>query len=229
MSDEKRIKILKNGPYLVSGGIKISEKRIQKRNQNYIFEEGKVLPQKEKYTLCRCGQTKTPPFCDGQHNYCDFDGSEKADMASFEERAERLEGPNLDLLDDHRCAFARFCHRKAGSAWELTKNSDDPKKKEEAIIASLECPAGRLVPLQKNGESFEEDYEPEIIILQDPEREVSGGIFVKGGIEIISASGEKYEKRNRVVLCRCGESKNMPFCDTAHLHKEYKDWEDPDE
>lgn len=227
MSDKKvkRIKIIKNGPYLISGGIKLTEKIIKKRDQNYFFEEGQILPQMEKYSLCRCGKTKTPPFCDGQHQYCDFDGSETADMNTFAERADRLEGPDLDLLDDHRCAFARFCHRKAGSAWQLTKNSDDPEKKKEAIIASLECPAGRLVPLEKNGDTIEKECQAEIAILQDPDRLVSGGIFVKGKIEIISASGEKYEQRNRVILCRCGESKNKPFCDIAHLHKKYRDRE----
>ncbi len=224
--NNKQIKIIKNGPYLVSGGIKLTEKIISKKDGNYIFKEGHVLPQKEKYSLCRCGQTKTPPFCDGQHNYCDFDGHETADMRSFEERAEKIEGPELDLLDDHRCAFARFCHRTTGGAWDLTRNSDDPIKKEEAILASLECPAGRLVPLEKNGQVIEEKHQAEIAILQDPGRQVSGGIFVKGEIEIISARGDKYETRNRVILCRCGESKNMPFCDMGHLHKKYRDWEE---
>ncbi len=222
----KRIKIIKNGPYLVSGGIKLSEKIIGKKDGNYIFEEGQPLPQKEKYSLCRCGQTKSPPFCDGQHQYCDFDGSETADMRPFEERADKVEGPELDLLDDHRCAFARFCHRTTGGAWDLTRHSDDPAKKEEAIMASLECPAGRLVPLEKNGQVIRQSHEAEIAILQDPGRAVSGGIFVKGDIEVISADGQAYETRDRVILCRCGESKNMPFCDTGHLHAKYRDWEE---
>jgi hypothetical protein len=31
-----------------------------------------------------------------------------------------------------------------------------------------------------------------------------------------SFDGAKYEKRNRVTLCRCGQSKNKPFCDSNH-------------
>jgi CDGSH-type Zn-finger protein len=39
---------------------------------------------------------------------------------------------------------------------------------------------------------------------------------VRGGIRIQAPDGFVYEVRNRVTLCRCGESKNMPFCDGTH-------------
>jgi CDGSH-type Zn-finger protein len=39
---------------------------------------------------------------------------------------------------------------------------------------------------------------------------------VRGGIAITSADGYTYEVRNRVTLCRCGHSKNKPFCDGTH-------------
>ncbi|MEA4816345.1 MAG: CDGSH iron-sulfur domain-containing protein [Lachnospiraceae bacterium] len=32
-----------------------------------------------------------------------------------------------------------------------------------------------------------------------------------------------YETRNRVVLCRCGKSRNKPFCDAAHVLVRYLD------
>ena len=127
-----------------------------------------------------------------------------ASRADYIERAQKLKGPKIDLLDDQRCAFARFCHREDGSAWELTRNSGNSYHKKEAIAAASECPAGRLVAAYKSGEEIEPEYEPSIVIVQDPEKEVSGGIFVKGGIPIESADGQIYEQRNRVVLCRCG-------------------------
>jgi len=39
---------------------------------------------------------------------------------------------------------------------------------------------------------------------------------VRGKIPIQSADGKIYEKRNRITLCRCGESLNKPFCDSSH-------------
>ncbi|HHT16927.1 MAG TPA: iron-binding protein [Papillibacter sp.] len=221
--DSIKIKILKNGPYLVTGGVPLREKRIVVDGDIYRYEEGRPLPQSETYTLCRCGKSKNAPFCDGAHTACGFDGTERADKTPYAERAERLSGPRLDLLDDHRCAYARFCHRHGKDAWELVEQSDDAENYREAIIASDECPAGRLTAILKDGTLHEPEYEPAIEVLQDEELGLSCGLFVKGGIPIESADGTLYEVRNRVVLCRCGESANMPFCDASHVDIKFKD------
>jgi hypothetical protein len=63
--------------------------------------------------------------------------------------------------------------------------------------------------------------EQSISILQDPQGGVRGPIWVKGGIPIESSDGEVYEIRNRVTLCRCGNSKNKPFCDAAHVTTDF--------
>ncbi|MCO1602684.1 hypothetical protein [Desulfosporosinus nitroreducens] len=81
------------------------------------------------------------------------------------------------------------------------RNSDNPKYREEAIIAASECLAGRLVAYDKTGKAIEPEYEPSVEILQDPEKEASGPIFVKGNIPIESADGYTYEIRNRVTFC----------------------------
>jgi len=218
-----KIKIIKNGPYLVTGNIKLSEKIITPNGMGYLWTEGRSLPQSESYALCRCGQSKHAPFCDVAHRLFDFSGKETASKDPFSKRAQLLEGQGIDLLDDGRCAFARFCHRQNGDAWELTEESSKLENRKEAITAAKECPAGRLVALDKSGHAMEEEYEPAIEIIQDPEREVSGGIFVKGKIAIESENGELYEPRNRVVLCRCGHSTNKPFCDAAHVSYGFQD------
>jgi CDGSH-type Zn-finger protein len=220
---EPRIRILKDGPYLVSGAVRLSEKVIVPHGNGYRYEEGRELPQHESYSLCRCGYTKTPPFCDGSHVHSDFDGSETACKNGYNVRAARITGSGLDLLDDGRCAFARFCHRDSGDAWELAQFSSSRYHHDEAVIAANECPAGRLTAVEKDGTVHEPQYEPAIEILQDPEENVSAGIFVKGGIPIESADGSVYEIRNRVVLCRCGMSRNKPFCDAAHVSEDYHD------
>ena len=111
---EPHIRILKNGPYLVTGGVPLSEKIIVPVGDGYIYEEGSPLPQRETYILCRCGKTKTPPFCDGAHVASGFDVEETACRKSYAERATKIKGDAIDLLDDGRCAFARFCHRESG-------------------------------------------------------------------------------------------------------------------
>lgn len=230
-SNQKKphIKILKNGPYLVSGNVPLSEKIIVPQGDGYIYQEGRALSQRESYALCRCGKTKTPPFCDGAHVASGFQGEETACKSDYAARATRIEGAGIDLLDDGRCAFARFCHRDSGDAWELAEDSGSEFRRSEAILAASECPAGRLTALDKDGTPNEPDYAPGIEILQDPEENVSAGIFVKGGIPIESADGSIYEIRNRVVLCRCGLSHNKPFCDAAHVNEEYTDSPNPND
>ncbi|NOZ32724.1 MAG: iron-binding protein [Alphaproteobacteria bacterium] len=39
---------------------------------------------------------------------------------------------------------------------------------------------------------------------------------VEGNVEIIAGSGRQIDRRTMVGLCRCGKSKNKPFCDGSH-------------
>lgn len=226
---EKKIKISKNGPYIVTGDVDLSEKIIVPEEDNtkdaeYVWKDGGSIRHNETYALCRCGASKKHPFCDGSHQSIDFDGTETASKKPYKERAELIKGQNVDLLDDGRCAGARFCYRKQGDAWYLATCEDSTEKTIcEAVRSASECPAGRLTAVAKDGSCIEPELEPAIEITQDPENDVSSGIYVKGGIPIISADGDEYEIRNRVVLCRCGKSKNKPFCDGAHVDAKFKD------
>ncbi|HVI42392.1 MAG TPA: CDGSH iron-sulfur domain-containing protein [Anaerovoracaceae bacterium] len=218
-----KIKIVRGGPYIVSGNVPLSEKIITPKAKGYEYKDGRVFPQSETYALCRCGKSKNPPYCDGSHEKVGFSGTETASRLKYADRAEILVGPGIDLMDDNRCAFARFCHEEHGNVWELVENSDIPKYREEAIKAASDCPAGRLVAVEKNGKEIEPEYEPAVEILQDPQNRVSGPIFVKGNIPIESSDGFTYEIRNRVTLCRCGKSQNKPFCDATHVTIKYTD------
>lgn len=226
MIEKMKITILENGPYLVEGNIPLAEKiNVLEGRRLHRFIDGRPLPQAETYRLCRCGRTKTPPFCDGAHLHINFDGTETASAKPYRERAKAVEGPELTMLDDGRCALAKFCHRQKGNAWTLTLTSNFEDCREEAIHAACDCPTGRLTPLDEDGNEIENSYEPSIDIMQEPLVGVSGGIFVKGGIPLYSESGKVYETRNRYVLCRCGKSYNKPFCDGIHVSAGFLDRE----
>ena len=46
---------------------------------------------------------------------------------------------------------------------------------------------------------------------------VPGGPFwVEGDITLATWGGEEYAPHGRRALCRCGASKNKPFCDGTH-------------
>lgn len=216
---EKRIKILKNGPYLVSGTVPLEKEEIVTDNEGMplTWKKAGSFPLKEIYSLCRCGKSKTFPFCDQTHLKINFDGSETSSITKFMDTAEIYRGQTLDLADDIKlCAHAEFCLR-AGDTWTLTERSNDPAARNLAIQQASDCPAGRLVALKKSGKEIEPDFEPSVSLVILPKKDTLGPYWIKGKIPIESSDGTNYEVRNRVTLCSCGRSRNKPFCNGAHI------------
>ena len=222
--DGSKIRTSKNGPYLVSGGIPLAKQiiGIDAAGYSYEWREGKKYPSKDNYALCRCGQSKNKPFCDGTHTQVHFDGTETASREPYLEQAKRISGPELELTDARElCALARFCER-AGGIWDLVQKPDTPEAKGIAIEEAGNCPSGRLVVWDKNGKKFEPKFEPSIGLVEDPQEGMRGPIWVRGGIPVESADGSTYEIRNSITLCRCGRSSNKPLCDGSHCNAELK-------
>lgn len=214
-----KIKVVKDGPYLVSGAVPLADQHIvvDENGDCHGWREGRLYATPDTYALCRCGQSKTPPFCDGQHTTAKFDGTETASPAAYGERAKVLEGPKLTLTDaPDLCASARFCHR-AGGTWQLTQLSEIDEARQMAIEEAGDCPSGRLVVWDSAGRAIEPALKRSIGLVVDTQAGTLGPIWVRGGIPVESANGSTYEVRNRLTLCRCGLSGNKPFCDGSHL------------
>ena len=213
-----KVKVTRNGPYLISGGVLLMEQEITFDGKGYSlgYREVRRYPLQMSYSLCRCGQSKTKPFCDGTHGKVNFDGTETASREPYPELAGRTLGPTLVLLDvEELCASSRFCDR-AGGIWKLVEQSDNPKARKLAILEAANCPSGRLVVRDADGKAIEPVFEPSIVLVEDPQEDMNGPIWVRGGIPIEAVDGVVYEIRNRVTLCRCGNSANNPFCDGSH-------------
>lgn len=222
MSGKTKIVIIKNGPYEVTSDVPLNRAAIgcndQGESVEWVVDKKYETGDGKTYNLCRCGQSRTKPFCDGAHMDCEFRGRETAERPPYAESAGRLRGAEVDLLDDDSlCVGARFCDPQ-GTIWKLIEFSDDPAVRETVIRMAGDCPAGRLTIIEKDGTMIEPELPREISLVEDPINNFRGPLWVKGGIEIEGADGEKYEVRNRVALCRCGESENMPFCDAAHYN-----------
>jgi CDGSH-type Zn-finger protein len=70
MSEPVVIRCRENGPYVILGDVKI------------VDHQGNVhMPPaggKTGVALCRCGASRTKPFCDGSHRDCGFAAAETA-------------------------------------------------------------------------------------------------------------------------------------------------------
>jgi CDGSH-type Zn-finger protein len=70
MSEPLVIRCRENGPFVVPATLV----RVVDAQGNPF----PIAPGKENVALCRCGQSKTKPFCDGSHKTCGFQGAELA-------------------------------------------------------------------------------------------------------------------------------------------------------
>ena len=60
MSEKVTIRVKPNGSVRVNGTV------------DFVDADGKVLETKADFSLCRCGQSKDKPFCDGSHREAGF-------------------------------------------------------------------------------------------------------------------------------------------------------------
>jgi CDGSH-type Zn-finger protein len=223
---DAKVRISKDGPYLVSGDLPLRKEIIGTNDaeESIKWLPAEEYPAKAKYALCRCGHSATKPFCDGSHAKVGFDGTETASRKPYIEQAEVIRGPTMSLTDvESLCAFARFCDPN-GKVWNLVNETDEPTATKQFVSQTCACPSGRLVAWDNaTGQPIEPAFAPSIGLIEDPAQHCSGPIWLRGGVQVIGADGFEYEIRNRVTLCRCGASKNKPFCDGAHASIGFSD------
>ena len=221
-----KIVISLNGPYLVYGRPPLRQEFIMndRDGASWVYKAGKEYATgTEPTALCRCGESRNAPYCDGSHERAGWDPRLTASRKPLLEGAEEINGPTVTLTDNSEyCAFARFCDAQ-GRVWNLA-SMEGEKAAELTIREANHCPAGRLKAWDNETEKpHEPEFEPSLALIEDPTIQSSGPIWVKGGIGFAAQDGGKYETRNRVTLCRCGQSSNKPFCNGTHASMHFND------
>jgi CDGSH-type Zn-finger protein len=182
-----------------------------------IGVKGQDIPVEGEYELCRCGHSANKPFCDKSHRVHEFDSSLPADREPTAGRREEFVGSGVRMTDDTSlCADTGFCGTRLTTVWKMIKKTEDPEVRERLLRMVANCPSGRLEAYLEDGEKFEPHFLPSIAVVPD------GPLWVRGGILVEGPDGFVYEVRNRVTLCRCGQSKNKPFCDGTHSQIDFK-------
>ena len=226
-SDPVTVVVSVDGPYLVTGPVTVEYQVIAQDDTgaSWTWKRADPVTTGSRFKLCRCGHSGNKPFCDNSHIREGFDGTETASRATHGEQAAVTDGPTMSLADVRSlCAMARFCDGH-GDAWSAVESSSTDEARGTAAHEASHCPAGRLVAYDKSagGAAVEPDLEPSIGIIEDPAVGVSGGLWLRGGIQVTSEDGTPYPVRHRAVLCRCGASRNKPFCDGAHRRTRFAD------
>jgi len=113
-----------------------------------------------------------------------------------------------------RCAHAGFCSNRVTNVWKLARaNATEDSIVRAQVMAMIERrPSGASsYAVGDEDELVEPELPAEIAIVDD------GPLFVTGGIPVDRTDGQPVETRNRVVLCRCGQSVHKPLCDGSHV------------
>ncbi len=50
---------------------------------------------------------------------------------------------------------------------------------------------------------------------------VNGPLHVEGSVEIVTSTGKTVNRTTTTYLCRCGQSRNKPYCDGSHKAAEF--------
>ena len=51
----------------------------------------------------------------------------------------------------------------------------------------------------------------------------NGPLMVEGNVTVVKKDGTTEVKEQKSFLCRCGYSKNKPYCDGGHKAKNFQD------
>ncbi len=228
-TDQKKILVQKNGPYVVSGKIPLVRKSqiVSEYGEPLAWKVEEVIETGETYRLCRCGCSNDKPFCDDTHEIIDFDGKESAETNATAER-QRIytAGTNIVVKRDYSlCMNSGYCGTRFTNVKKMLADTDDTRIRSLVIAMIERCPSGSYTYTIEAGEAdIEPDLPQQIAVTTEitSDGPIEGPLWVTGNIPIERSDGQPFETRNRVTLCNCGLSKIKPLCDGTHRPADLK-------
>jgi CDGSH-type Zn-finger protein/uncharacterized Fe-S cluster protein YjdI len=117
-------------------------------------------------------------------------------------------------FDTARCIHAAECVRGLPEVFDTAQRPwiQPDGAAADAIVTVVErCPSGALHYTRKDGSANEQPAAYNTITVLE-----NGPHYVRGDVTLRTTDGEIRLNDTRLALCRCGQSKNKPFCDNSH-------------
>jgi len=80
------------------------------------------------------------------------------------------------------------------------------------------CPTGALHYERHDGGEAEAVPQTNLVV-----PEPDGPLYLRGDVEVVAEDGTRVIRDTRIALCRCGATKNRPFCDGSHWDAGFDD------
>ncbi len=211
---KKTIKVLRDGPYVFEN-IEV----IHSQASNKISLE-------ESEVICRCGESFEKPFCDGSHIIFEFKDSDEE--YPVENKVDIYVGDKIIIYDNRSiCSHRGICYEELSEVFKMSKDLFiDPNgaSVDKIIDICKRCPSGALSYSLNGGDRDLSAEEGQWNVRLAPRRYgYDGPIEVRGKVSLISDFDRKPESEEHYSLCRCGKSKNMPFCSGEHWKAKFID------
>lgn len=212
----EQLRVAPDGPYLL-------------RSTPLSTYLGEPVPTTPLTALCRCGQSQLKPTCDGACHRVGFSGGKDAERVP--DRRDTYVGQQVTVLDNRGiCQHSGLCTDRLATVFHLGEEpfvSPSGGRMDEIVRAVRDCPSGALSFALDGREAREQVdrsgmRDPEVEVTRDGPYRVTGAVpLIDGdGRDVrrdVGASGEHY------ALCRCGHSRNKPFCSGMHWYVEFHD------
>ena len=122
--------------------------------------------------------------------------------------------------DVKRCIHAEECVHGLPGVFDPERRpwiDPDAATVDEVAQVVMRCPTGALHFQRPDGPQEPVPEQNAIRVSAD------GPLYLQGRLEVKGADGEVALSDTRLALCRCGASKNKPYCDGAHTEIDFKD------
>ncbi|MCB9789096.1 MAG: CDGSH iron-sulfur domain-containing protein [Deltaproteobacteria bacterium] len=131
-------------------------------------------------------------------------------------------GQSTDVHWDGRlCIHVGECGRARGELFVTGRDpwgQPDLSADDEVLDVIARCPTGALTLTRKRGGSTEQAPAENVVTVSN-----HGPLYLRGELDIEGAQQDMAGVRFRAALCRCGLSKNKPFCDNSHEDGGFRD------
>lgn len=193
------VTVVENGPLKLSG---------DQLTVRYCGEDVAV-PEGGDVYLCRCGKSANAPFCDGAHARTGFvaepPSSARKEIRVWEGRTIRT------FFNPNACMHVFYC-KPLKELREQELAGDDAAAAEIARVVQS-CPSGALTYESTSVAA------PAVVEHADVDIMEGGEIRLQCDFEINTELLER-QTADRATLCRCGLSKNKPWCDGRHKKRD---------
>lgn len=137
-------------------------------------------------------------------------------------KMKHFDGQRINVAWDAKlCIHVGECVRAKGDLFVAKRDPwCEPDAMSVSAVAEIveRCPSGALSYDSDDDSVTETPVDHNSVVVSN-----NGPLYLRGDLNIAGANDDMQGVRFRAALCRCGLSKNKPFCDNSHVPGKFSD------